>query len=436
MSTALGIASVTQVLKNLLNNGLIENNISTVIGTTVAVSSLPPSLIDQGTSATDTQLNLFLYRASVNTGWNNVGYPSRDTRGELVNNPPLALNLHYLLTAFGDVELHAEILLGYGMQLLHETPVLERGRIRQSLSVANLPANLQALSGSELADQIEMIKVTPEPINAEEISKLWTAFQTRYRPSTAYQATVLLIESKKPTRSPLPVRETVLYPFPFKQPVLEKVLSQVSAGDPILENQQILVGHTLVLRGHSLKRDPLHVLLSGASILINQPDATDTEVRLVLPGSLKAGIQGVQVVHSIEMGTPAQARRIVESNLLSFVLSPDLNNPVVSNTNNTSGNLFSADISVDVSPAVHPYQRAILLLNQINLPPGSTPASYSFILPTTFWDSNTSPVGTLPFEVTGVLEGDYLIRIQVDGAESPLTTNNVGTFNGPQINIS
>ena len=135
MSTALAIASVTHVLKDLLNNGLIDQNVSGVTGGNVIVSALPPDRIDV-TPAGQSQLNLFMYRVTPNAGWKNIGFPSRNTRGERINNPPMALNLHFLLTAYGSSELHSEILLGYGMQLLHEKPVLEREAIRLSLSPA------------------------------------------------------------------------------------------------------------------------------------------------------------------------------------------------------------------------------------------------------------------------------------------------------------
>ena len=65
-----------------------------------------------------------------NQGWRNVNLPSRNGTGERLTNPPLALNLHYLLTAYGAQDFNAEILLGYAMQLLHETPVFARRDIR------------------------------------------------------------------------------------------------------------------------------------------------------------------------------------------------------------------------------------------------------------------------------------------------------------------
>src|SRR6185436_10358978 len=133
MSTALAIASVTAVLRDLLNNGLIDHDVSATLGN-VTVSSLPPDRVDITSQNQQSRLNVFLYQVTPNAGWRNVGLPSRNANGDRLSNPPLALNLHYLLTAYGALELHAEILLGYGMQLLHETPVLTRTAIRMSLA--------------------------------------------------------------------------------------------------------------------------------------------------------------------------------------------------------------------------------------------------------------------------------------------------------------
>jgi len=46
MSNALAIASVTAVLKDLLNNGLIDHNVSKVLESDIMVTSLPPDRID------------------------------------------------------------------------------------------------------------------------------------------------------------------------------------------------------------------------------------------------------------------------------------------------------------------------------------------------------------------------------------------------------
>jgi len=439
MSSALGIASVTHILKDLLNDGLIDSDVASAIGSAISVTSLPPGQVDSSGGGVNSQLNIFMYRVTPNIGLMNLGFPSRSGRGDIINNPPLALNLHYLLTAFGESELHSEILLGYGMQLLHENPVLSREAIRTSLTAATadnpggrLPGNLLALATSELAEQIEQIKITNENINTEEMSRLWTAFQTSYRPCCAYQATVVIIESNKSTRNPLPVKQRVFYTIPFKQPIIEKILSQTAANEPILANQRIIVGHRLVIRGRQLKRDPIAVSINGELFIPLDSDVGDTEVSLIIPNTLRAGILGLQVVHFIEMGTPPTDRKGAESNLHSFVLSPSIEAESVADIVLDGSIVTSANLELDVSPTVFSDQRIMLLLNKI----GPDPRSYSFILPSSFWEPPLTSSDSIIFPISNIEEGDYLIRIQVDGAESPLESNNLGLYIGPSINIS
>src|SRR5215216_6215328 len=109
MSTALAIASVTHVLKDLLNNTLIDHDVTGTMGVNVKVTALPPDRVDATATTDQSQLNLFMYQATPNQGWRNERLPSHNGQGERINNPPLALDLHYLLTAYGVEELHAEI---------------------------------------------------------------------------------------------------------------------------------------------------------------------------------------------------------------------------------------------------------------------------------------------------------------------------------------
>ena len=65
--------------------------------------------------------------------------PSRGQNGERLTNPPLALDLRYLVTAYGREEFHSETLLGYAMQVLHENPVLTRQMVDATLKPALPP---------------------------------------------------------------------------------------------------------------------------------------------------------------------------------------------------------------------------------------------------------------------------------------------------------
>lgn len=209
MSNMLAIAAVTQLLKDLINDTLVNGDVSQVLGADFTVTALPLDRIVSDNSEQPAQLNLFLYRLSQNQAYRNTDLPTRDGAGRLKQRPRLALDLHYLLTAVSGAELHAEILLGYAMQMFHETAIFGRDRIREALDLATiadiLPSEFDTLRASELADQIEVIKVTPRTLTMDDMSKLFTAFQASYRTTVAYDVSVVLIERELPVRPSLPV---------------------------------------------------------------------------------------------------------------------------------------------------------------------------------------------------------------------------------------
>jgi Pvc16 N-terminal domain len=200
MSSALAIAAVTAVLKDILENGLTHDAIATSIGDTL-ITAIPPDRISVGADERP-QLNIFLYQVSPNRNADWVGRDRIDVRLP----PPLALDLHYLLTAYGPKDFQSELLLGYALQLLHEIPILNRDRVYTALkhaaslsSFGVLSQALATLSIEDLADQIAPIKLGSEFFSMEETSKLWSSLQTHYRPSAGYQASMILI-SKDPSK--------------------------------------------------------------------------------------------------------------------------------------------------------------------------------------------------------------------------------------------
>ena len=442
MSTALAIASVTQVLKDLLDNGLIDNDVTGILGGDVTVTCLTPDQVETAKPG-ESLLNLFMYHVSPNTGWRNERLPSINSSGERMSNPPLALDLHYILSAYSKEELHTEILLGYGMQLLHENPVLAREAVKRSLSVpgeftgTGLPVHLRSLSTSKLDEQVELVKITPEGISTDEMSKLWTAFQSKYRPSAAYMATVVLIESSRSTKTPLPVRERNIYVNPIKQPVISKIKSQSGPGNPIIQNQKILHNFRLVIEGENLKSENLKIILDGIELATAPaPDEiSNSQIIFQLPQGIAAGIHGLQVSGPVKMGTPEVLHRGVESNVEALILCPVID-PVsieVTNVIGSGNSGRSAHIGMNVKPAIGPQQRILLLMNQVNNAPGTAPLAYSFqsIIPL----SPPEPAEEITVVVSGVKAGTYLVRIQVDGTESPLGTDINGKYNSPLLLI-
>ena len=418
MSNALAIAGVTAVLRDLLNEGLINHDIAASVGN-VKITSDPPDTIKTAGTTADSRLNLYMYRVSPNSGWRNEGLPARGANGARLGNPPLALDLHYLLTAYGKEQFHTDILLGYGMQLLHETPVLVRDRIRQSLGGAPpvsgadvLPSTYPALAAADLAEQVEQVRITPEFMNTEEMSKLWSAMQASYRPTAAYMASVVLIESRRPARSALPVRSRNIAVRALNRPVIERVSPQLVAS-----------GGTLVLEGYNLRGDITRVALGEIELVPSDP-AYD-RIELVVPAGARAGVTTVQVRHPIDFGTANEPHRGIESNVIACMVLPVPSAVPASVARNT-------DLTFSVAPAVNVGQKVVLILGEgsIDLPPrapGSPPLSaLSFRIPADF------PTGA------------QLLRVRVDGAESALEVESDGVqpdplkkqYTGPRVNVT
>lgn len=428
MSTALAIAGVSAVLRDLLINGLIDQDLVPTLGD-VTVTAVAPDRVRPPDEAGPSQLNVFHYQATPNTGWRNVGNPAFDSRGTPIGNPPLALDLHYLLTAYGAEDFHSEILLGYGMQLLHEHPVLTRDAIREALAPpaeapggGGLPEHLRILSTSGLADQVEQIKIVPETLNVESISKLWAAFQTNYRPTAAYLVSVVLIERHRSTRQALPVTRRNIMARPLGRPVITRV-------DP----QFLEAGDTLTLEGHGLRAVPMAVRFDGVT---TAPDsATDTRVEVTLPAGLLAGIRTVQVVHDLDFGTPSEPHRGFQSNVGAFHLRPQIAPGAPQNVTDLGGGFFSADLDVTFVPEVGRDQQVTLLFNVTPPPPSGPAAGFSFAAPARGpADPDTQPTLTVP--VDRIRAGTYLLRARVGTAESELQADPVtGEFTGPTVTI-
>ena len=192
MSSALAVAAVTAVLRSLLDDRLIARGVTANLGG-VTVSALPPDRIPIGADERS-QLNLFLHRLTPNSSWRSARPSSASTR------PPLALDLHYLVTAYGEQDFHAEILLGHAMQLLQDNPVIGRETIREVLTAVApaggaglVSSGRAALADSSLADQLEQIAICADFLSSDESSRLWSALQARYRPSVAYRVSTVLI---------------------------------------------------------------------------------------------------------------------------------------------------------------------------------------------------------------------------------------------------
>lgn len=172
MSRALVIASVTAALKDLLQSGVAAHRLPEAIGAALAVSALPPDRVPLEGPDARPRLNLFLHRVAYDTSLRNLPLRPRAAAAHATH-PPLAVHLHYLVTAYGTAELQTEVLLGYAMVVLNEMSVLTSEAIHK----AGQPFGF--------TDRVEPLQLVLHSPDGEEMSRLWAALQARYRPTLA-----------------------------------------------------------------------------------------------------------------------------------------------------------------------------------------------------------------------------------------------------------
>lgn len=208
MSNHLAIATVTATLRATLANVLAADQLDVDPN----VTTVRPDVL--GTDKLKTGVNLYLYQVVSNPAHVNSDLPTRRPDGALVRRPQVALDLHYLVSFYGnDADLEPQRLLGSVARALHARPVLTRDAILKTLQQSDAPPWIAA---SDLADQIERIRLTPLPLSLEELSKIWSVFfQTKYALSVAYSGSVVLIETNDQVQPPAaPVRERIVTAVP------------------------------------------------------------------------------------------------------------------------------------------------------------------------------------------------------------------------------
>lgn len=129
-------------------------------------------------------ITLYLYRVDINEHLRNR-VPSR---GPSDARSPLSLDLHYLLTIWGNTAPVEQTLLGWAMRQLHALPVLD---------VSSLTPEGQWSPG-------DVVHWIPSEITHEDMMRIWDALAPEYRLSFAYIARVVSIDPEEsPTGKPV-----------------------------------------------------------------------------------------------------------------------------------------------------------------------------------------------------------------------------------------
>ena len=406
MSSALALAAVTTVLQT----GLQFLYKSSILGT-VNVAAIAPDLVEStygiGTDA-DPLVNLFLHQVTPNAAWRNVDLPSLAADGATrLKNPPLALDLHYLLTAYASENAQAEALLGYAVLMLHENPILPRAVINALLGTLSTNAYNNALKDAGVSAQIEMIKIAPATLGREEMAWLWTALKADYRPTFPFQASVVLMRNDNATAYSLPVLTRNIV-------VQAGGVAQLLAVQPPYDQSSAVAGDIVKITGISL---------NGASgIVLTNPvtrvsyefapainDLTNTLISFKVPdvpAQMPCGVCQVNLGFTDSNGIVTQTNSVVIGIGVSIARAPA---PAPTAATNGVGTL----ITLSSDPQVQTQQRVSLSL--------VSPTGGSQGVPA---QSFTEPTASLSFQFPSVLPaGAYAAYLVVDGVVAPTAQN-------------
>ncbi len=275
----LAIGAVTKAVAELLSKKM--NKPPLLGGAVPKVTALPPD--DERVSESD-GINLFLYRVSVNPFLSNTEWRGDKQNPSGKKRPPLALTLHYLLTAYAKKadgaamdDITAQQLLGNAMTILHEHPVLN------DVHDSDFDANLDAQFAPELRNSFEKIKVSIIPATTmDEVSKIWTGLSKAHRLSVLYDVSLVQIAPLAPVPQAAP-------------PVQSLQLGVATKGLPVIETVSPPVGAAgtqVTIKGSNLKEHGSQTYVAFGDVQLAESDLLKCErdeIVLVVPSYLRRG---------------------------------------------------------------------------------------------------------------------------------------------------
>lgn len=133
-------------------------------------------LVSSGQLAGDlddtTRITLYLHRITLNEHAQGVRNGGRD------GDRQLALDLHYLLTAWAPHPLDEQVTMAWAMRQLHLHPLLD----------------VSALSPEAAWRRGDTVQLIPSELSSEDVMRIWDALTPAYRLSASYVARVVVLE--------------------------------------------------------------------------------------------------------------------------------------------------------------------------------------------------------------------------------------------------
>jgi hypothetical protein len=299
--------------------------------------------------------------------------------------------------------------LGAAVSTLHDHPVFGREEL------------VDALPQQKALPQVERMRITPLAITIDEMSKLWTTFQTNYRLSTAYEVSVALIESDVRVPSPLPVlRRGERDRGP--QVIVSRIPSLIRAAPPG-RRPAVRLGETLTLEGSSFGAGQRVRITSShlaAPVFLDpEPGSRTDEMAVRLPAPADPGVMSdwAPGFYTLAVVVSHPDMHDLRSNAVGFALAPLI---TVAPTNAPAGDVI---VTVTCIPRLRDDQPAVLVE-----PSGRHISEQPRVI-----DPDLTKPTTCTFKLTGAAGTSFVVRLRVDGVDSiPQDPNAPGQFDPAQ----
>jgi len=408
MSNPLAVATVTASLAQHISSFISDGRPLQIPGARVTFLNPSSEQLQTGEST----VNIFLFRVNRNASLNNNDLPTRSGGAGFMNRPSAAVDLDYLVTFFGDDrELAPQRLLGSVVSGLHAEPVLGRKLIQDTIDATPW------LKGSDLADQVESVKVTQAMVEPDLMVRFWTELiKSDYQLSVFYHASVVLLDTPVSLPAALPVRTVGVTAGPGGEIAINDVVNLDRPG------LQVMAGGDLIgISGPDLMDPALTVMIGGQPAVVVKrvptPEGGQVVVRLTqdaAPG-LQRGPLSLQLVRGTSDASATQMITVVPA----FAGKPAFD---------------AADRTVTVSivPVPQPGEPVALLLSTSGK---ADPASLRVetVAP-------AAPGAALTFDVSSAADGTYMAWVEVGGGPTPgaslLTAGPDGRYAAPAIIVT
>ncbi|HEY0012007.1 MAG TPA: DUF4255 domain-containing protein [Allosphingosinicella sp.] len=425
MSNFRSLAVVTATLEHILQDAGNQ----AVAAAAVRIGAPSAKLAEEGKAL----INIFLFRVLPSTHFRNDHFPTRDSGGTQRARARLALDLHYVLSFYGDAaKFEPERLYGAAVLALDHAPGLSVAAMAAA-STGN--ANQAALAGADLAAEGKGIGLDPDLPSLEDWSKIWSVFfQVPYALSATYVVRGLTIETQDQLAGAIPVASPEIFAAPMGPLRIRSAGPSPGASGPVAWAATLHLAGTGIARfGNSLRIDGEARALDEAAII---GDGLALALEPALFGGVvpKAGTHELQVVAAPADATmPERLRR--GSNAISFAILPVITKITRAVGAGSEPGLRSGTVTVDIEPPLHSGQSATLLLNAVGAG-AAVGAALEAAPPAAF------PAAQIAFPFTDLPARSYFLRCDVDGfASQPelgsdSTQPDFGRIVGPLVDLT